>query len=74
MSVRIIPAEVRAAITEIARKFGKQGGKKAAKNMTPEERAARARKASEAAARKRTAQRQAKERATGPAKKDAKEK
>jgi len=73
MSVRI-PAEVRAAITEIARKFGKQGGKKAAKNMTPEERAARARKASEAAARKRTDQRLAKERAAGQAKKAAKKK
>jgi len=63
-----IPLEVRAAMTEIARKFGRQGGKKAAQNMTPEERTARAKKASEAAARKRTAERLAKERATKPAK------
>jgi len=56
-----IPAEVRAAMTAIARKFGKQGGKIAAKNMTPEERKARAKKASRAAAEKRTAKRLAKE-------------
>jgi hypothetical protein len=67
MSVKI-PPEVRAAMTEISRKFGRQGGKKAARNMTPEERTARAKKASEAAARNRTAQRLAKERATKPAK------
>jgi hypothetical protein len=67
MSVKI-PPEVRAAMTEISRKFGRQGGKKAARNMTPEERTARAKKASAAAARKRTAQRLAKERATKPAK------
>jgi hypothetical protein len=36
---------------------GRQGGKKAANNMTPEERSARAKKASEAAAKKRTAAR-----------------
>jgi hypothetical protein len=52
-----IPPEVRAAMTEIARTFGRQGGKKAANNMTPEERSARAKKASEAAAKKRTAAR-----------------
>ena len=52
-----IPAEVRAAMTEIARKFGKQGGKKAAENMTPEQRTARAKKAAKAAAEKRTAKR-----------------
>lgn len=52
-----IPAEVRAAMTEIARQFGRQGGKTAAKNMTPEERSARAKKASDAAARNRTAER-----------------
>jgi hypothetical protein len=60
MSVKI-PAEVRAAMTEIARKFGRQGGKKAAKNMTPEERTARAKKAA-AAAKKRTADRLERER------------
>ena len=57
-----IPPEVRAAMTEIARQFGRKGGKKAAKNMTPEERSARAKKASEAAAKKRTAQRLERER------------
>jgi hypothetical protein len=44
-------------MTEIARKFGKQGGKKAAQNMTPEQRTARAKKAAKAAAEKRTAKR-----------------
>jgi hypothetical protein len=58
-----IPPEVRAAMTEIARQFGRQGGNAAAKNMTPEERSARAKKASEAAAKKRTAQRLERERA-----------
>jgi len=52
-----IPAAVRAAMAEIARKFGRQGGKTAAQNMTPEERKARAQKASQAAAQKRTAER-----------------
>jgi hypothetical protein len=66
-----IPPEVRAAMTEIARAFGRQGGKKAAKNMTPQERSARAKKASEAAAKKRTAERLERERTTKPPKKDA---
>jgi hypothetical protein len=66
-----IPPEVRAAMTEIARTFGRQGGKKAAKNMTPEERSARAKKASEAAAKKRTAERLKRERAVKPATKGA---
>jgi hypothetical protein len=44
-------------MTEIARQFGKQGGKKAAQNMTPEQRTARAKKAAKAAAEKRTAKR-----------------
>ena len=35
-----IPAEVREAMTEIGRRFGRLGGKTAAKNMTPEERLA----------------------------------
>ena len=56
MSVKI-PPEVRAAMTEIARKFGRLGGKKAAQNSTPEERSARAKIASLAAAKKRTAER-----------------
>ena len=38
-------------------KYGKLGGKAAARNMTPEERSARAKKASLAAAKKRTAER-----------------
>ena len=44
-------------MTEIARKFGRQGGKTAAQNMTPEQRSARAKKAAKAAAEKRTAKR-----------------
>jgi hypothetical protein len=66
-----IPPEVRAAMTEISRSFGKQGGKTAAKNMTPEERSARAKKASEAAAKKRKEKRLERERAAKPAKKRA---
>jgi len=56
-----ISADVRAAMTEIARQFGRLGGKTAAKNMTPEERTARAKKAAEAAAEVRTAKRLARE-------------
>ena len=44
-------------MTEIARRFGREGGKIAAKNMTPEERSARARKAAQTSAEKRTAKR-----------------
>jgi len=61
MSVKITAA-VRAAMAEIAREFGRQGGKKAARTSTPEERSARAKKASLAAARMRTAARLARER------------
>lgn len=68
MNIRI-PPDVRAAMTEIARKFGSQGGKASARNMTPEERTARAKKASLAAAKKRTAERLARERAIKRAKK-----
>ena len=39
MAIKIL-AEVREAMTEIARRFGRLGGKTAAKNMTPEERLA----------------------------------
>jgi hypothetical protein len=60
MSIKI-PPEVRAAMAEIARKTGALGGKTAAKNMTPEERSARAKKAATAAAKKRTADRLARE-------------
>lgn len=62
MSIKI-PPEVRAAMAEIARKTGALGGKTSAKNMTAEERSARAKKASLAAAKKRTADRLARERA-----------
>jgi hypothetical protein len=56
MSVKI-PVDVRAAMAQIAREFGRQGGKKAARNSTAEERSARAKIASLAAAKKRTADR-----------------
>ena len=46
---------LRAAMAQI----GAKGGKTSAKNMTPEERSARAKKASIAAAKKRKAQRRA---------------
>ena len=42
---------------EIGRKGGKIGGKRSLETMTPEERSARAKKASLAAAKKRTAER-----------------
>jgi len=67
-----IPADVRAAMTEIAREFGRQGGKKAARNSTPEERSVRAKKASLVAAEKRTAARLAREAETKPVKKPIK--
>jgi hypothetical protein len=57
-----IPAHIREAMTAIAREFGRQGGKKAARISTPEERSARAKKASLAAAKKRTEKRLAGER------------
>jgi hypothetical protein len=56
-----ISDEIRAAMAEIARRFGKEGGKTAAKNMTPEERTARAKKAAKVAAERRTAKRLAAE-------------
>src|SRR5262249_25494678 len=43
MSIQI-PREIRAAMSEVVRQFGRQGGKTAARNMTPEERSARAKK------------------------------
>jgi hypothetical protein len=64
MSVKIT-ADVRAAMTEIAREFGRQGGRKAARNSTPEERSARAKIASLAAAKKRTAERLARQTGKG---------
>jgi hypothetical protein len=62
-----MPREVLEYLRSAGKAYGKVGGKVAAQNMTPEERTARAKKASEAAARKRTAQRLVRERATKPA-------
>ena len=58
-----MPLEVLEYLRSIGRKYGELGGKRAAKNMTAEERSARAKKASLAAAKKRTADRLARERA-----------
>jgi hypothetical protein len=63
-----MPKEVAVYLRKLGQEYGKLGGKAAARNMTPEERTARAKKASEAAARKRTADRLARERAAKPAK------
>jgi hypothetical protein len=57
-----MPKAVADYLQKLGKEFGKLGGKKAAKNMTPEERKARAKKASEAAAKKRTAERLERER------------
>jgi hypothetical protein len=57
-----MPPEVLEYLRAIGKEYGKQGGKTAAKNMTPEQRSARARKASLAAAKKRTTERLATER------------
>jgi general stress protein YciG len=54
-------AVFREAMREIGRKGGKIGGKRSRETMTPEERIARAKKASLAAAKKRTAMRLATE-------------
>jgi len=58
-----MPKEVAEYLRKVGQAYGKLGGKAAARNMTPEERTARANKASQAAARKRTADRLARERA-----------
>jgi hypothetical protein len=52
-----MPTEVLEYLRSVGKATGSQGGKTAAKNMTPEERSARAKKASEAAAKKRTEKR-----------------
>jgi hypothetical protein len=54
---------------EMGKKGGRIGGKRSLETMTPEQRSARAKKASMAAAHKRTAQRLAKERASKAKKK-----
>jgi hypothetical protein len=69
-----MPKEVLDYLRSMGKTYGKQGGEAAAKNMTPEERSARAKKASEAAAKKRTADRLAREAAAKPAKKPIKKK
>ena len=60
MSKRM-PPEVLEYLRSLGKAYGKLGGRTAARNMTPEERSARAKKASEAAAKKRTAERLARE-------------
>jgi hypothetical protein len=52
----------REIMREIGRKGGKIGGKRSLETMTPEERSARAKKASLAAVKKRSAERRARER------------
>jgi hypothetical protein len=54
---------VSAVMAVMGRKGGKIGGKRSLETMTPEQRSARAKKASIAAAQKRTAERLARERA-----------
>jgi len=67
-----MPPEVLEYLRSLGKKYGSQGGKTAAKNMTAEERLARARKASVAAAKKRTAERLARGRASKRGKRTAK--
>jgi hypothetical protein len=57
-----MPPEVLEYLQGLGKTYGKLGGKTAAKNMTPEERSARAKIAATAAAKKRTADRLARER------------
>ena len=56
-----MPPEVLAYLQGMGKVYGKLGGKTSAKNLTAEERSARAKKASLAAAKKRTADRLARE-------------
>jgi hypothetical protein len=55
-------------IKQVMAEMGSRGGKRSLETMTPEERVARAKKASEVAARKRTAERLAREAAAKRAK------
>ena len=57
-----MPPEVLEYLQQKGKRYSKLGGKKSAKNLTSEERSARAKKASLAAAKKRTAERLARER------------
>ena len=59
-------------MSALGRKGGKIGGKRSLVTMTPEERSARAKRASIAAAQKRTAERLAREAATNEAQKRVK--
>jgi hypothetical protein len=59
---KAIPPEALEYLQSLGKKYGKLGGKTAAKNMSPEERSSRARVASLAAAKKRTAERLERER------------
>jgi hypothetical protein len=52
-----MPPEVLEYLRSIGKKYGSLGGKRSLETMTPEERSARAKKASLAAAKKRTAER-----------------
>jgi len=54
-------------IRQVMAEMGSRGGKRSLETMTPEERRARAKKASEAAAKKRTEKRLASERQAKPA-------
>ena len=67
-----MPPEVLEYLRSMGKAYGKKGGKASAENMTPEQRSARAKKASQAAAEKRTAERLAREGKTKPAKRPAK--
>jgi len=58
-----MPTEVLEYLRAIGKQYGKLGGKTSAKNLTPAERSARAKKASLAAAKKRTEERLKRERA-----------
>jgi hypothetical protein len=59
-------------IREVMAQIGSRGGKRSLETMTPEERSARAKKASDAAAKKRTENRLAAERQAKPARKATK--
>lgn len=59
-------------VRQVMAQLGKRGGKRSLETMTPEERSARAKKASLAAAKKRTADRLERERKAKPPKKASK--
>ena len=61
-------------IRQVMAEMGSRGGKRSLETMTPEERSARAKKASEAAAKKRTEKRLAVERQAKPTPKARKDK